>query len=210
MVVVETIVRIRREHAAGKPIKVIARELRLSRKLVRKAIRSPEAAFTYKRSVQPLPKVGLFQDQLNALLSENEARPRRDKLRMTRIWGLLEQEGFDGSYDAVRRYAARWLVERRRGIGDGSKAFVPLTFKPGEAFQFDWSHEDVEIGGAPAKVKVAHVRLCHSHAIYVRAYPRETQEMVFDAHRALRCRARSRTIRVFCRRGARRTRFPSW
>ena len=51
MVVVETIVRIRREYAAGKPIKVIARELRLSRKLVRKAVRSPEAAFTYKRSV---------------------------------------------------------------------------------------------------------------------------------------------------------------
>jgi len=31
-------------------------------------------------------------------------------------------------------------------------------------------------------VKVAHVRLCHSRMLYVRAYPRETQEMVFDAH----------------------------
>ena len=40
MVVVETVVKIRREYAAGKPIKVIARELRLSRKLVRKAVRS--------------------------------------------------------------------------------------------------------------------------------------------------------------------------
>ena len=85
MVVVETVVKIRREYAAGKPIKVIVRELRLSRKLVRKAVRSPEAVFTYKRSIQPLPKVGLFQDRLNLLLSGNEARPRRDKLRMTRI-----------------------------------------------------------------------------------------------------------------------------
>jgi transposase len=182
MVVVETVVKIRREYAAGKPIKVIARELRLSRKLVRKAVRSPEAAFTYKRSIQPLPKVGLFQDRLNVLLSENEARPRRDKLRMTRIWDLLVQDGFDGSYDAVRRYAARWLVERRQGTGDGAMAFVPLTFKPGEAYQFDWSHEEVEVGGTPAKVKVAHVRLCCSRVVYVRAYPRETQEMVFDAH----------------------------
>jgi transposase len=32
------------------------------------------------------------------------------------------------------------------------------------------------------RVKVAHVRLCASRAVYVRAYPRETQEMVFDAH----------------------------
>jgi hypothetical protein len=30
--------------------------------------------------------------------------------------------------------------------------------------------------------KVAHVRLCHSRMLFVRAYPRETQEMVFDAH----------------------------
>jgi hypothetical protein len=32
------------------------------------------------------------------------------------------------------------------------------------------------------RVKVAHVRLCASRAVYLRAYPRETQEMVFDAH----------------------------
>ena len=31
-------------------------------------------------------------------------------------------------------------------------------------------------------LKVAHVRLCHSRMLFVRAYPRETQEMVFDAH----------------------------
>jgi hypothetical protein len=34
----------------------------------------------------------------------------------------------------------------------------------------------------PAKIKVAHVRLCHSRLFLLRAYPRETQEMVFDAH----------------------------
>jgi transposase len=55
-------------------------------------------------------------------------------------------------------------------------------FQPGEAYQFDWSHEDVEIAGKPMRVKVAHMRLCASRAVYVRAYPRETQEMVFDAH----------------------------
>jgi transposase len=32
------------------------------------------------------------------------------------------------------------------------------------------------------RVKVAHMRLCASRAVFVRAYPRETQEMVFDAH----------------------------
>ena len=36
--------------------------------------------------------------------------------------------------------------------------------------------------GVTTTVKVAHVRLCHSRMMLARAYPRETQEMVFDAH----------------------------
>jgi len=182
MLVVETVVRVRREHAAGKPIKAIARDLRLSRKVVRKAIRAEEGAFSYQRARQPFPKLGPVRERLDQLLAENEARPRRDRLKLTRIWDLLVREGYDGSYDSVRRYAARWLQETKAAPGDAGAAFVPLMFQPGEAFQFDFSHEDVEIAGQPMRVKVAHVRLCASRAMYLRAYPRETQEMVFDAH----------------------------
>jgi len=57
-----------------------------------------------------------------------------------------------------------------------------LTFAPGEAYQFDWSHEIVVLGGVTTTVTVAHMRLCHRRMPFVRAYPRETQEMVFDAH----------------------------
>lgn len=181
MLVLETVLRIRREHASGKAIKAIARDLHLSRKVVRKAIRAPEADMGYRREVQPLPKLGPFQARLDALLEEDEAQPRREKLRLTRIHDLLLREGFDGSYDAVRRYAARWRQARRRDVMN-APAFIPLLFRPGEAYQFDWSHEDVEISGKPMRVKVAHVRLCASRAMYVRAYPRETQEMLFDAH----------------------------
>ena len=169
MLVLETVLRIRREHASGKAIKAIARDLHLSRKVVRKAIRAPEADMGYRREVQPLPKLGPFQARLDALLEEDEARPRREKLRLTRIHDLLLREGFDGSYDAVRRYAARWRQARRRDVMD-APAFIPLLFRPGEAYQFDWSHEDVEISGKPMRVKVAHVRLCASRAMYVRAY----------------------------------------
>ena len=59
---------------------------------------------------------------------------------------------------------------------------MPLSFAPGEAYQFDWSHEIVVMNGVTVTVKVAHMRLCHSRMMFVRAYPRETQEMVFDAH----------------------------
>ena len=55
---------------------------------------------------------------------------------------------------------------------------MPLArrFEPGEAYQFDWSHEVVLIDGVTVTVKVAHMRLCHSRMPFVRAYPRETQE----------------------------------
>ena len=145
MLVLETVLRIRREHADGKSIKAISRDLRLSRKVVRKAIRAPASCFAYQRTVQPLPRLGPFQKRLEALLVENEARPRRERLRMTRIHDLLHREcpstssgePLTVSYDAVRRYAARWLREWRKGAGDGSAAFIPLIFRPGEAYQFD-------------------------------------------------------------------------
>ncbi|KKI22572.1 hypothetical protein XM50_00510 [Sphingomonas sp. Ag1] len=136
MLVLETVLRIRREHASGKAIKAIARDLHLSRKVVRKAIQAPEADMGYRREVQPLPKLGPFQARLNALLEEDEARPRREKLRITRIHDLLLREGFDGSYDAVRRYATRWRQARRRDVMN-APAFIPLLFRPGEAYQFD-------------------------------------------------------------------------
>ena len=63
-----------------------------------------------------------------------------------------------------------------------STPFVPLYFAPGEAYQFDWSQETVELGGAIHTVKVAHFRLCYSRLSFIIAYPREAQDMLFDAH----------------------------
>lgn len=180
MLVVETIAKIRLAYFQhGKSIKRICRELKISRNVVRKVVRSGETEFSYERSVQPQPKIGPFRDALDRLLEENAKRPRRERLTAVRIYEELRNRGYDGGYDAVRRYAAGW---KQRTTEVSSSAFVPLSFDPGEAFQFDWSHEIVVIDGITITLKVAHVRLCHSRMMYVRAYPRETQEMVFDAH----------------------------
>ena len=127
----------------------------------------------------PMPKLGAFVAQLDAMLEANEKRGKRDRFRLTRIFDDLRREGYEGGYDAVRRYAQRWRRERHVGV---SQAFVTLCFAPGEAFQFDWSHEWVVMDGVTTKVKVAHIRLCYSRMRFLVAYPRVTQEMVFDAH----------------------------
>ena len=68
MLVVETIAKIRRlSLVQGKSIKEICRELRISRKVVRKVLRSDATEFRYEREHQPMPKIGPWQDQPDTL-----------------------------------------------------------------------------------------------------------------------------------------------
>jgi len=180
MLTVETIGRIRREFfVKGKTIKEIARDLRLSRNTVRKVVRSQATSFEYERSVQPLPRLGAWTATLDGMLMENALKPTRERLTVIRIFEALRDLGYEGGYDAVRRYAKRW---RSRQVSGTVDAHVPLIFAPGEAYQFDWSHEIVVLNGTTTMVKAAHLRLCHSRMMFVRAYPRESQKMVFDVH----------------------------
>jgi transposase len=180
MLVVETIAKIRRAYFAQEmTIKAICRDLHVSRKVVRKVIRSDATEFHYERDSQPQPKIGPWRDQLDSLLLENEGKSARERLTLIRVFEELRGLGYVGGYDAVRRHANSWRKQRGQAL---AQAYVPLSFAPGEAYQFDWSHEVVVMDGVTVTVKVAHVRLCHSRMPFVRAYPRETQEMVFDAH----------------------------
>jgi len=180
MLVVETIARIRRAHfVQGKTIKAISRELGIARNTIRRILRSGETSVAYQRDVQPRPKLGQWTEELDRRLIANDRLSRRERLGLIRIFEDLRDAGYQGGYDAVRRYDQA----RRRKQGKGSSdVFVPLSFAPGKAYQFDWSHEIVVLRGITTPIKVAQVRLCHSRMLFVRAYPRETQEMVFDAH----------------------------
>jgi hypothetical protein len=116
---------------------------------------------------------------LTSFLQGNTNKPPRERLTLIRIFEELRAVGYEGGYDAVRRYARSW--SKTRGAVT-AEAYVPLSYDPGEAYQFDWSHEIVVIAGITITVKVAPVRLCHSRMMFVRARMRESQEMVFDAH----------------------------
>ena len=180
MLIVETVGRIRREHLVkGKSIKAIARDLRISRNTVRRILRSGETSFSYEREVQPRPRLGHWKADLDRMLTTNAGNTTRERLTLIRLFEELRALGYEGGYDAVRRYARTWSREH---ASQTAAAFVPLSFAPGEAYQFDWSHEIVVMNSVTVTVKVAHVRLCHSRMMFFRAYPRETQEMVFDAH----------------------------
>ena len=106
MLIVETIAKVRRAYfVQKKSIKAICREFRLSRKVVRKVIRSEATEFRYERGRQPLPRIGPWREQLDGLLLANEEKPARERLTLIRVFEELRGLGYEGGYDAVRRYA---------------------------------------------------------------------------------------------------------
>ncbi len=93
--------------------------------MVRKVLRSEATEFRYERSEQPLPRIGPWQDALDGMLASNEAKPGRERLTLIRVFEALRGLGYEGGYDAVRRYARVWQRDRAAtSVG----AFVPLSF----------------------------------------------------------------------------------
>ena len=166
----------------GDSIRGVSRVTGRSRNTVRDIVRAGAEGETerrYVRRAQPMPQLQAFVPALEAMLAANVARPKRERLTFQRMFEELRLQHYQGSYDSVRRYGRAWA--KREGERT-AQAYVPLSFAPGEAYQFDWSHEMAVLAGVPVRLKVAQVRLCHSRMLFVRAYLRETQEMVFDAH----------------------------
>jgi hypothetical protein len=137
MLVVETVGRIRREHLVkGKSIKEIARDLKISRNTVRKILRSGETSFSYEREVQPRPRLGRWKADLDRLLMENAGTSARERLTLIRLFEELRVLGYEGGYDAVRRYARAWSRERT-GLWSASSLWSGPRFarRPNKA---DW------------------------------------------------------------------------
>ena len=180
MIAVDRIGEIRRAYFEERlPIKEIVRRLSVSRATVRKVVRGSATEFRYERDMQPAPKLGEWVERLTDILEREAALPRRERRSTQRLFEELRGRGYGGAHDSVHRFTKAWRREHARVP---VRAYVPLSFAPGEAYQFDWSHEVITLQGLPVTVKVAHMKLSHSRMPFVRAYHRETQELVFDAH----------------------------
>lgn len=174
----ETVLKVRRLCLVeGRTQSSVARDLRLSRTTVRKYLKDASPPEYYQEQLRPCPQLGPFKAQLTTWIEQDLQRPKRERRSAQRLYECLQGEGYDGAYDSVVRFKRAHKTD-----ATPSDAFVPLAFDPGEAYQFDWSEEVVELGGATQKIKVAHFRMSYSRKTFVVAYPRESLEMVLDAH----------------------------
>ncbi|MFC3312925.1 IS21 family transposase [Falsigemmobacter intermedius] len=166
----------------GLPIREIARRTGLSRNTIRKHLRSGTIEPEFSTPERP-SKLDAFAEKLAGWLKSEAAKPRKQRRTLKRMHADLVTLGFTGSYNRVAAFARDWRAERQRQENTtGRGTFVPLAFRAGEAFQFDWSEDYAVLGNARVKLQLAHIKLSHSRAFLVRAYLLQTHEMLFDAH----------------------------
>jgi transposase len=175
---VETIGKVRLALSKGESIHSIAKKYRMSRNTIRKIARTGQTEFVYSKRESKRPALDSFIVRLGEILEQEQELPAKGRRTAKKVFEQLQREGYEGSYDAVRRYTKSWKEEHR----SNKSAFVPLMFGKAEAFQFDWSEETVELGGQPRKANVAQVRLCYSRMPFCMAFPRQELSMVMEAH----------------------------
>lgn len=181
MLIVETMAKIRRMyHVQGKGFKTIARELQMSKNTIKKMIKDEQTRQSYERNVQPYRVLEEgFRLKLLVRLEQDKKEPKRRRRTAKKLFDEIIAEGYTGSYGAVNNFVQAW--KRENNLKE-SVAFIPLSFAPGESFQFDWGTEEILLRGKLTKIKSAQIRLCYSRLFLTVAYPNEQLEMVMDAH----------------------------
>lgn len=154
--------------AQGMGIRAICRELSVSRKAVRRALRT-EGVPKYARPARPNPKLEPYEAQIRELYF-------RDHLIGSRIVREVRKVGYRGSTSALYAY-----LKRLRTAVPSSKATERFETEPGQQAQFDWSPYTIELGGELTRVIVFGMTLGYSRRKHYTASLDETQASIFEA-----------------------------
>jgi transposase len=165
---VEAWTTIRYLHAQGRPIRAICRELGVSRKAVRQALRR-EGPPKYARPPRPNLKLAPFEAQIRTWYFG-------EQLIGSRIIRELRARGYDGHRSAVYH-----LLEKLRAEVPSAKTTERFETPPGQQAQFDWSPYTVELGGQLVRVIVFGLVLGYSRRKHYTASLDETQASIFEA-----------------------------
>ncbi len=157
----------------------IAKRTGLSRNTVKKWLKAPGDEAPKYRRVAGKTKLSEFEGTLVQALKADLHRPKHARRTARALFAQLQAQGYRGGYSRLTDFIRDWREQEGK---TATKAFVPMSFEFGEAFQFDWSEEGLLIGGVYHHMQVSHLKLCASRAFWLVAYPSQGHEMLFDAH----------------------------
>src|SRR5690606_28801014 len=135
-------------------------------------LREPEVADRKYRRAAVSTRLTPYAAFLQQALAADARRPTRERRTALALFEQLKAQGYAGCYSRVTDYVRDW--RKAGGESVAQRAFVPLAFEWGEAYQFDWSEEGVVVGGVYHRAQVAHMSLCASRAFWLTAYPSQS------------------------------------
>lgn len=161
----------------GLSIRAIHRQLKVDRKTIRKAIVEPIPKPYQLKQPRPAPVLGPYEERISELLEESENLPRKQRYTAKKIYQIIQKEGYKGCEGGVHNYVCRQRKKRKR-----KQAFLPLEFDAGQDAQVDWGEASIRLAGQEIKAHFLSMRLNHSKARFVMAFPFEKQEAFFEGH----------------------------
>ena len=94
----------------------------------------------------------------------------------TQILQQLREEGYEGGKSILNQYVSK--IRPRK-----TKAFLTLSFAPGECAQVDWGHYGtVKVGSTQRKLSFFVMVLCYSRMMYLEFSVSQSMENFLDCH----------------------------
>ncbi len=121
-------------------------------------------------------KASLTQSKLDPFKNDIVYMLERHPYSATQIYQHIKANGFDGRYGIVKNYVRK--VRPRK-----TKAYLKLSFAPGECAQVDWgSYGTVRVGSTTRRLSFFVMVLCHSRMMYVEFTLSQTMEHFLACH----------------------------
>ena len=161
----------------GKSQRAISKILGLSRNTVKKYIDGSHVPWerlgvSGRRQYVITDEVMEFIE--SCLACDEAENIKKQKHTAKRIYDrLVDEKGFKGGESTIREIVAK-LKDKP------SKAFVPLSFDPGEAIQIDWGEATIYLAGKKVKVNLFCMRECYSADIYCIGFYRQNEESFLE------------------------------
>ena len=163
----------------GKKIKQIARETGHSKNTIKKVLRGEYSGYK-ARVKQPYPVLGAYCKIIDKWLEEDKQRPKKQRHTAVRVYHRLKVEhDFQGAETTVRRYVRE--AKLRLGVSS-PQVFIPCDPQVGVEAEVDWGRCHAILGGEQTLLKVFCMRSKYSGKHFVRCYPCERQQALFDGH----------------------------
>jgi transposase len=157
----------------------LAKQTGHSRNTIKKILRQEHTGYT-ERSHQPFPVLGPYMRVIDSWLKDDKEQHSKQRHTARRIYNrLVKEHGFQGSESTVRRYVRQ--AKARLGLG-GQKAYIPGLPDIGQEAEVDWGDVRAVIAGETRCLKLFCLRSKYSGKCFVRVYPVERQQALFDGH----------------------------